>query len=95
MISKAIAKTKTGKAARPSGTVIEIIRSAGKEIIKSITNLTNRIIKEGRIPSGSNLSYIFSLYKSKGDALSRDNNRGLKMLDQIMKIIGRVLDSVI
>ena len=95
MISKAIAKMKTGKAARPSGTVIEIIRSAGKEIIKSITNLTNRIIKEGRIPSGLNLSYIVSLYKSKGDALSRDNNRGLKMLNQIMKIIGRVLDSVI
>ena len=51
MISKAIAKMKTGKAAGPSGIVIEMIRSAGKEIIKSITNLTNRIIKEGCIPS--------------------------------------------
>ena len=46
MISKAIAKMKTGKAAEPSGIVIEMIRSAGKEIIKSIANLANKIIKE-------------------------------------------------
>ena len=51
VISKAIAKMKTGKAAVPSGILIEMIRSAGKEIIKSITNHANRIIKEGRIPS--------------------------------------------
>ena len=47
MISVAIAKMKTGKAAGPSGIVIEMIRSSGKEIIKSITNLANGIIKEG------------------------------------------------
>ena len=45
MISKAIAKMKTGKAPGPSGIVIEIIRSTDKEIIKSITNLAKRIIK--------------------------------------------------
>ena len=45
MISKAIAKMKTGKAPGPSGIVIEIIRSADKEIIKSIKNLAKRIIK--------------------------------------------------
>ena len=95
MISKAIAKMKTGKAAGPSGIVIEMIRSAGKEIIKSITNLANRIIKEGRILSDWNLSYIVSLYKGKGDTLLRDNYRGLKLLDQVLKIIERVIDSVI
>ena len=95
IISKAIAKMKTGKAAGPSGIETEMIRSAGKEIIKSITNLANRTIKEGRIPSDWNISYIVSLYKGKGDALSRDNYRGLKLLEQVMKIIERVLDSVI
>ena len=73
MISKAIAKMKTGKAAGPSVIVIEVIRSAGKEIIKSITNLVKIIIKKSRIPSNWNLSYIISLHKGKGDALSRDN----------------------
>ena len=86
---------KTGKAAGPSGIVIEMIRSAGKEIIKSITNLVNRIIKEGHFPSDWNLSHNVSIYKGKGDALSRDNYRSLKMLDQVMKINERVLDSVI
>ena len=95
MISKAIAKTKIGKAAGPSGIVTDRIRSRGKETIKSITNLANRIVKEACIPSHWNLSDIVSPYKGKGDALSRDSYRGLKLLDQVMKIIKRVLDSVI
>ena len=95
VISKAIAKMKTGKAAGPSGILIEMIRSAGKEIIKSITNHANRIIKEGRIPSHWNFPFIVSLYKGKGDALSRHKYRGLKLQAQVMKIIERVLDSVI
>ena len=92
MISKAIAKMKTGKVAEPSGIVIEIIRSAGKEIIKSITNLANIIINEGRAPSDWHLSYIVSLYKRRC-SLSRDNYRGLKLLDQVMKIIDSVIRS--
>ena len=71
MISKAIAKMKTGKAAGPSGIVIEMIRLAGKEIIKSITNLANRIMKERRIPSDWNLLYIVGLYVSVSYILSR------------------------
>ena len=39
--------------------------------------------------------YIVSFYKGKDDALSRDNYRGVKMLDQVMKTIERVLDLVI
>ena len=46
MVSKAIVKMKNGKSAGPSGIVIEMTRSALKQIIKSITNLANRIIKE-------------------------------------------------
>ena len=42
-----------------------------------------------------NLSYFVSLYKGKGDALCRDNYRGLQMLNQVMKIVETVLDSVI
>ena len=95
MISKAIAKLKTGKAAGPSGIVIEMIRLAGKEIIKSITNFANSFIKQGCISSDWNLSYIVSLYKGKGDVLYRDNYIDLKIPDHVMKIIERVLDLVI
>ena len=54
MISKVITKTKTGKAAGPSGIVIRMIRSPDKEIIKSITFLANRVFKEGCISSNWN-----------------------------------------
>ena len=63
---------KPGKAAAPPGTVIEMIRSAGKEIIKSITNLAKTIIKEGCTPSDRNLSCITSVCKGKGCDLSTD-----------------------
>ena len=72
-----------------------MVRSAGKEIIKSLTNFPSRIIKEGHISSDWNLLWIVSLYKDKSDAVSRDNYRDLKMLDEVMSIIERVLDSVI
>ena len=49
MISKAIPKMKTDKAARPSRRVTEMITSAGKEFVKSVTKLANRIIKEDPI----------------------------------------------
>ena len=51
MVSKVIAKMKTGKAAGLSGIVIKMIKSTGKEIVKSIANHANRIIKEGVIAS--------------------------------------------
>ena len=60
MISKAIAKMKTGKAARPSGKVIEV-SSAGKEIFKSVTNFTNIIIKEGHFFQ-IGIFFILSVY---------------------------------
>ena len=71
-----------------------MIRSPGKEIMKSITNLAKRIIKEDCIPSDWNLFCIVSSYMGKGDALFRDNYWGLKMLDEAMKIIERKLDSM-
>ena len=53
---------KTGRTAGPSGIVIEMIRSAGKEIIKSITNLVNRIIKEGVLLQIATFCILLSVY---------------------------------
>ena len=72
-----------------------MIRAGGNEIINPITRLANRIIYEGKIPEDCNLSYIVSCYKGKGDALSRDSYRGLKLLEQVLKIIERILETVI
>ena len=40
-------------------------------------------------------SYIVSLYKGKGDALNKGNYRGLKLIEQTMKVLERVVEGLI
>ena len=40
-------------------------------------------------------SFIVCLYKGKGDALERGNYYGLKLTEQVMKILERIVDSLI
>ena len=48
---------------------------------------------EGEIPREWEESYIQNLYKGKGDALDRGNYRGLKLTDQVMKVLEHDLQS--
>ena len=43
-------------------------------------------------PTGS---FIVCLYKGKGDALERGNYRGLKLTEQAMKVLERIVDGLI
>ena len=36
-------------------------------------------------------SFIVNLYWGKGDALNRGNYRGLKLIEQVMKVLERVV----
>ena len=92
MVYSAIKSTKAGKAAGPSEVVVEMIQAAGDETLTLITELVNCIIYEERIPDDWNLSFITNCYKGKGDALEWGNYRGLKMLDQVLKIVERVFE---
>ena len=40
-------------------------------------------------------SFIVCLYKGKGDALERGNYRGLKLTEQVMKVLERIVDGLI
>jgi len=42
----------------------------------------NCVVAEGRIPN-----VVINCFKGKGDALKRGNYRGLKLLDQVMKVM--------
>jgi len=95
LVQTAINKMKVGKAAGPSGIVAELLKASGAECCRVVTQLTNAIIREDCIPSDWNTSFIVNLYKGKGDALERGNYRGLKLLDQVMKVIERVMESYI
>ena len=94
-ILSALGKMKYGKAAGPSGITAEMLTAAGPECIELVRQLAERVFSGDPIPKDWEESYILNLYKGKGDALDRGNYRGLKLTDQVMKLLERVLDSSI
>ena len=58
-------KTKTGKAARPSGFVSEMVKSAGEKRTGMITELIHQIIVEVAIPVEKDLSKIVNCTRQK------------------------------
>ena len=60
-----------------------------------IRDLAVAIICDGKVPSDWEQSFIVCLYKGKGDALERGNYCGLKLTEQVMKILERTVDSLI
>ena len=95
MVKKAISKMKSGKAAGPLGIVVEIIKAAGDTGATMTRDLATAIIRDGKIPTDLEQSFIVCLYKGKGDALDRGNYRGLKLTKQAMKILERIVDGLI
>ena len=63
--------------------------------IELLTELNEVVFCNGVIPTNWQESFILNLYKGKSDALERENYRGLKLRNQVMKLLERVLDSFI
>ena len=87
-VKMAISKMKSGKAAGPSGIVVEMIslKAAGD----------TGIIHDDKVPTDWEQSFIVCLYKGKGDTLDRGNYQGgLKLTEQAMKILERIVDGLI
>ena len=57
-----------------------------------IRDLPAAIIRDGKVPSDWEQSFIVCLYKRKGDALERGNHRGLKLTEQVKKVLERIMD---
>ena len=71
MVKKAISQMKAGKALGPSGIVVDVIRAAGDMGASMIRDLAATIIRDSKVPSDWEQSFIVCLYKGKGDALER------------------------
>ena len=93
MVKKAISQMKAGKAPGPSGIVVEMIRAAGDMGASMIRDLA--IIHDGKVPTDWEQSFIVCLYKGKEDALERGNYGSLKLTEQVMKILERIVDGLI
>ena len=63
MVTKALAKMKCGKAAGPSGIIVEMLKAAGSKGIVSLRELTKSVVKHGKIPKDWKMSFILNLYK--------------------------------
>jgi hypothetical protein len=88
----ALREMKTGKASGPSGVVSEMLEAAGGVGIRWLTDLFNKIILDGKMPSDWALSWMVSVYKGKGDALDCGSYRGIKLLEHAMKVFERVVE---
>ena len=86
---------KAGKALGPSGIVVEMIQATGDMGTSMIRDLAVANIRDGKVPSDWEQSFIVCLYKEKGDALERGNYRCLKLTEQVMKILERIVDGLI
>ena len=95
MVKKAISKMKSGKAAGPSGIVVEMIKAAGDTGATMIRDLATAIIRDGKVPTDWEESFIVCLYKGKGDTLDRGNYRGLKLTEQAMKILESIVNGLL
>ena len=94
MVKKAISKMKSGKAACPSGIVVEMIKAAGDTGATMIHDLAAVIICDCKVPTDWEQNFIVCLYKGKGDALERGNYRGLKLTKQVMKTKERIVNGL-
>ena len=92
LINEVIKKMKFHKAAGPSGIVVDMLAASYEKGVDLLTRLTECVFSNGVIPTDWQESFILNLYKGKGDALERGNYRGLKLTDQVMKLVEHVLE---
>ena len=76
MVKKAISQMTADKAPGPSGIVVEMIRAAGDMGACMSRDFAAAIIRDGKVPSDWEQSFIVCLYKGKGGALERGNRTG-------------------
>ena len=75
--------------------MVEMIRAASDMGTFMIRDLAAAIIRDGKVPSDWEQNFIVCLYKGKGDALGRGNYCGLKLTEQVIKILERIVDGLI
>ena len=75
IVKKAISQMKVGKAPGPSGIVVEMIRAAGDMGTSMICDLAAAVIRDGKVLSDSEQSFIVCLYKRKGQLPRSQSDR--------------------
>ena len=74
---------------------MEMIQATGDTGASMICDLAAAIIHYGKVSSDWEQSFIVSLCNDKGDALEMGNYHSLKLTEQVMKVLERIVDSLI
>jgi len=69
-----------------------MIESTGNIGTQWILCLCNGIVKEGCIPEDWKSSIVLPVYKGKGDPTECRSYRGIKLLEHVMKVVGRIFE---
>ena len=72
---------------------MEMFKASPDQCSQAIAVLINTVAKEGKAPEEWNNSYIMRLFKSK-NALDRGNCCGLKLKDQLPKVVERITENI-
>ena len=90
-VKMALRLAKNGKAAGPSEVTTEMFAAAGDLGLNMLVSVYRGIMKEDKAPNDWHESITIPLFKGKGDALSCEKYRGLRLLEHGMKVWERVL----
>ena len=91
-VREAIRKMKQGKAAGFSEVTTEMVVAGGRIAEEVMLQLCQRVLDGKGILDEWKTSVVVPIFKGKGDVISCDSYRGVKMLEHGMKIIERVLE---
>ena len=75
--------------------IAEMLKASSDQCSQLIAVPINTIAKEGKVPKEWHNSYIVSLFKGKGSTLDRGKYHGLKLTDQVLKVVERVIEKII
>ena len=91
-VKEAIRKMKQGKAAGLSEVTTEMIVAGGRIAEKVMLRLCKRVLDGKEIPNEWKTSVVVPTFKGKEDVMNCGSYRGVKLLENGMKIIERVLE---
>ena len=89
-VAAAIKGLKMVSAAGPTGVVNEMMKASGGFGSRWMTDPINNIVTEGCIPDDLRKSTLVPVYKGKGDPLVCGSYRAIKLLEQPVRVIGRI-----
>jgi len=72
-----------------------MLKVADKQKVALLILLSDTVFSSSDIYKEWDESFILNLYKGKGEALVRSNYRGIKLTNQVIKLLERMLHSFI